>query len=185
MHNFIAFLRGLGPDANGRMLAEYLAWSPEKWESCHDHMQWAFPTCTKSAFNPNAPIVPDDFVFYGESDVVPNLEVLVTQYLNSLGIVMSYDEVIGYTFTYPSTWGDMNRLGTIEFMPYWAHSGDHNMLRITRVLESLGIFGMTELQTAVHDFFVYTIAPSFGAYINAKTVAFWVAAKENKLHLLR
>jgi hypothetical protein len=174
----IAFLKAQGCDQSGRMVADYLNFTPERWEECHDHMQWAFPTRTKSAFNPNAPVIPEDFAFNGDSEVVKTLTLLLVQYLSSLGIGCSHDPVMGYTFTYSAAWERGER-------PYWAHSRDHNMLRITRVLECLGIFGMIELQEDLHDFFVYTIAPTFSDTINAKTVAFWVAAKENKLHRLR
>lgn len=174
----IAFLKGEGPDAKGRMLADYLAFSTERWEECHDHMQWAFPTNTRSAFNPNAPVIPDDFEFDGDPEVRAALRSLVMHYFNSLGIRTVEDPIFGYSFKFPDSWGE-------EVVPYWASSFDHNMLRITRVIESLGIFGMKDLQEAVFHLFAIRFASMFYETITAKTVAFWVAAKENKLHLLR
>ena len=53
----VAFLNGTAPDAIGRTIEDYLAFDMDKWEECHNHVQWAFPNNEASMFNPNAPVV--------------------------------------------------------------------------------------------------------------------------------
>ena len=53
----INFLLGKGTDGKGRTVIEYFGFTTEKWEECHDHIQWAFPTDIPSEFNSNAPVI--------------------------------------------------------------------------------------------------------------------------------
>ncbi len=169
----IAFLKAQGCDQSGRMVADYLNWPAPMWEACHDHMQWAFPTRNPSAFNPNAPLIPADFVFDGDPDVKATIGLLFLGYLDSLHLEFKGGVV---------NWEDG---AEPEGTPFWMDSRDHNTLRMTRVLECLGIFGLTQHQEALYNFLVFTVAKCYFHTLNAKTVAFWVAAKENKLHLVR
>lgn len=179
METNIAFLLAQACDGNGRMVADYFNFTEERWEDCHDHMQWAFPTHTKSAYNPRAATIPLDFELSSLTDdelqrCRATISLLLRSYTQSLGVEFLINHTL-VTFTL---------LPRIQY-PAWASSRDHNVLRMTRVLECLGIFGMTNIQTALHDFLVYEIAPTYFETINAKTVAYWVAAKEGKLHLMR
>ena len=171
----IAFLLGQGTDQSGRTLADYRAFDAAKWEDCHDHMQWAFPTRTRSAYNRSAPTIPNTFKFDGNDAIKTNITDLLKQYLASLGVRMHFYPENGWVIEWEP--------GTPN--PYWVYSQDHNTLRMTRVLECLGIFGLKNLQTALFEFLVYSVATQFSPRINGKTVAFWVAAKENRLDYLR
>lgn len=177
MNPNIYFLTGTAPDSNGRTLQQYLAFDDNDWEFQHDVIQMAFPTKTQSKFHPDQPFLPADFNVedlsndeYQRSRAAISL--LLHGYLKSLGV----EFLINHTLV---------TLSCKSQYPHWADSNDHNTLRLTRILECLGIFGMVYSQTALHDFLVYEIAPDNSDRINTKTVAFWVAAKENKLHLLR
>lgn len=175
----IAFLLGTGTDQSGRTVADYLSWSPEKWQEGHDYIQWAFPTKTQSAFNPNAPVIPDeyhpgDLPLYDYLLVSRNIHDLLDKYMASLGVTIDHDEVMGYVFNYSE-----------DSLREWAYSANHNLLRMTRLLECLGVFGLTYIRDALFEFLLYSVVPLNGNAINSKTVAFWVAAKENKLHRLR
>ena len=177
MLNFIAFLIGEGVDQSGRNIADYWNFDAAKWEQCHDHMQWAFPTRTKSAFNAGAPIVPDDYKFDGNGEVIAALTELLNRYLKSLGIVRTrreYDNALTFVWC-PNE--------PQHF--HWVRKGDHNMLRMTRVMECLTIFGMLEERDALYDELVFGIAAESPLVFDAKTLVFWAAAKENKLHLVR
>lgn len=176
MTSNIMFLLNLEPDPNGRTVHEYLHFEDHEWEEQHDVIQMAFPTKTRSKFHPDQPYIPADFDFATLSDdhrqrIRATISLLLHSYMRSLGVefLINRDRI---TFT------------TNVDAPYWAESRDHNTLRLTRILECLGIFGLTEIQTALHDFLVYNIAVRQNGRINAKTVAYWVAARENKLNLL-
>lgn len=175
--NFIEFLQGEGTDSKGRTFQDYVEFSPEQWEDCHDHMQWAFPTRTVSAYNPNAPAVPEDYIFQYEQEVQSSIFHLLERYLDSLNINIEMDRVIGCSIGWKADEDDY-------VLNPWVGPRNHNMLRMTRVLEALGIFEMEDAQEALFNFLIYDIAVNHSD-ISATTVAFWVAAKENKLHLLR
>ncbi len=171
----IAFLIGQLPDPYGRSLDDYLRFSDSDWEAQHDVIQMAFPTKTQSKFHPDQPFLPANFDMYAEVHHLccETISTLLHQYLKSLGVDFSKNQY-GATFEL--------RPGVD---PYWADSRDHNTLRLTRILECLGIFRMNYIKDDLYNFLVYKVAPKYSDRINAATVAFWVAAKENKLHLLR
>lgn len=176
MLNFIAFLIGEGTDQSGRVLSDYFGFDAAKWEDCHDHMQWAFPTRTKSMYNAKAPTVPDDFKFDGNAEVTASISELLDRYLASLGVKRAHSEDGTLAFLWIPSRPE-------EFV--WVNKGNHNMLRMTRVLECLNIFGMTAERDALYNMLMYDIAAECPTYFDARTLVFWVAAKENKLHLVR
>lgn len=117
----IAFLNGTGTDAKGRTVEEYLAFTNEKWEECHDHIQWAFPSHIPSNFNPNAPIVDmEEFaeLIADDEDASGNVWQLMEAYLTSLG----FSQVRGQWYA-PSPED-----------AYWLTPHNHNYQRISRML---------------------------------------------------
>ncbi|QDJ96252.1 hypothetical protein Xoosp13_65 [Xanthomonas phage Xoo-sp13] len=121
----IAFLNGTGTDAKGRTVAEYLQFTPDKWEECHDHIQWAFPSHIPSQFNPNAPVVNMD-------EFTKNLP--VKGLVNMMNLVVKYLESLGFTETM--------QYGEVHWSPplsdaYWLTPRNHNYQRISRLLNLL------------------------------------------------
>lgn len=175
----IEFLLGASPDLHGRTVGEYRQFTPTEWESQHDVIQMAFPTKTQSRFHPGQPFLPADFDPYAHIPAADyqrckaTISLLLHSYLKSLGVEFLINH------------GHVTLSIEMGSNPYWLNSTDHNTLRLTRILECLGIFGMVDIQIALHDYLVFELSPAFCETISAKTVAFWVAAKENKLHLLR
>lgn len=188
--NFVEFLCGRAPDFKGRWVSEYATWDNDKWEECHDHMQWAFPTRTASAYNPNAPLVPADYQFVLDTyhpaldaiGVQSTILILLRHYLASVGVAFS-DTIDIKTGYYKLFWAEKN--ATYCDFNDWSIDGNHNLLRMTRVLECLGIFGLDHAKEELYNFLVYTVAADKTNMLSAKTVAFWSAARDNKLHLLR
>lgn len=119
----VAFLNGTAPDAIGRTIEDYLAFDMDKWEECHNHVQWAFPNNEQSMFNPNAPVVDmQDFKEQLSFEGSANVEKLATNYLLSLGIMSMPDSRFAIDFT-------SDRLAI-----WLSHPRDHNFLRLTRLL---------------------------------------------------
>ena len=71
----MAFFRHEGPDCEGRYLRDMRGWSFERMETCHDYIQWMFPTETPSNFNPTAPLLTPDLqaVFSSDSGILEEL----------------------------------------------------------------------------------------------------------------
>lgn len=168
----VAFLLGEAPDHKGRMVGEYANFTKEEWETQHDVIQWAFPTRTQSAFNKDAPLLPD-----GEFDCPvlarQNLLVLLKRYLESLNI-------ISMTSLSPNHLLDYHYLNSHLYYN-WVRRGNHNYRRLTRVLESLGCFELDPFRDDLASFLVFDFAMQFSREIGAETVVYWVAAWQNKL----
>ena len=114
----VAFYRG-APDVEGRTLAEILQWEDDRLESTHDYIQWMFPLRDRSGANPVAPVLSDDDVraFRGE----PALRHRMLDALNRMQ--------------------DFYRLGR-RGERQWLTPGNHNYLRLTRMLRSLRTLGL-------------------------------------------
>jgi hypothetical protein len=120
----INFINGTGTDAKGRTVTDYLEFDSNKWEECHDHIQWAFPSSIPSDFNPNAPVIDfDEFYDNISSEGYANLTKLVNNYLNSLGLeylrILNLSKVCKINDNAPL---------------YWVTPDNHNYRRLSRLL---------------------------------------------------
>lgn len=128
MSQILDFYRG-GEDVKGRTLASMLYWwSDHRWDSDHDFIQWVFPTRTKSAFNHQAPVLTEDDV-----EAFASSEALQTKVLGSyfrFRKFLALSPHIGKGFV-DDAW--------------WVGPRNHNMLRITRVLDCLTTVGLRDV----------------------------------------
>ena len=160
-------------DQNKNLASEYRKFTPEQWDCQHNVIQWAFPTKTASAFNPGAPVLPEDWEFNWNDRVHRHCAAVVLQllavYLKTLGIKI--DE-------FGRFWLDTS--GELK----WFEPGDHNFRRFTRIIECLKLFGQSDVAAVFADFLIYDLAVTYPNIIDARSLAYWVAARDNKLHVL-
>lgn len=111
-----SFHRGLAVDNRGRRRDEILAWDDQRLETSHDFVQWILPTRKRSAFNPDAPVLTDADVveFQGDQELQDSILACARR---------------------------MWRF--FEARRPWTRMGDHNHLRITRMLDCLMTVGLT------------------------------------------
>lgn len=112
MDKVVQFYEG-GVDHAGRTLEEIMSWNDERLESVHDYIQWVFPNRAPSRFNAHAPLVTDSTVRHFR--LSPALREKVGQCADRMALF--YAE------------------------PWWTFPGDHNHLRITRILHALRELG--------------------------------------------
>jgi hypothetical protein len=175
----VEFLLGERTDHKGRTVAEYLAFDHMDWETQHDVIQWAFPTKTKSAFNKDAPLVPEDFVCYaGAAELKNTILKLFVSYLRSLSIIVTSADDGEHMLEFQYVQAPLSR-------QYWLAPHNHNMRRITRVIECLNLFDLGEFTDEFMEFMLYHLVPANHSRFGAQTIVFWVAAWENKLHLVQ
>lgn len=157
----IAFLTGSSMDSEGRYINEYAQFTPDKWEECHNHIQWAFPSSIPSIFNPNAPVIDWDELkrILGDYDapVYPsalhNLQTMYYNYFGSIGMTYDADDNVVISQDHPQ------QLAWLE------DSNDHNHRRITRVMmlwHHVGHYYMNN-------------DPEFHAFVNAAILAITIA----------
>lgn len=96
----------------------------QSWEGCHDFVQWIFPLMEPSNHNPNAPVIisPETYFQLNKHHVVS----MVENYCSFLGIVL-----------YPYNYDESSPILHYPRIQEWWQDGNHNLLRITRLLKFL------------------------------------------------
>jgi len=139
----LRFYRLEGTDARGRTLPEIWAWDAARLEGVHDYIQWLFPLPEPSAFNPHAPILTTETIETFRAD--PELR---QRLLRSLALMLEF-----YGLALES---DGDGAPRIERAPEfaaksrgWLQPGDHNHLRLTRILTSMRLLGLADHSRAL------------------------------------
>jgi hypothetical protein len=147
-----------GPAANGYTREQILGWSDADWESEHDFIQWLFPTDVPSMFNPDAPVLDPATVAAFRADPLrcDRLRQSFDRWLAFCGVGRS-DAGLEFARPRPDVWNRQN----------------HNWLRVTRVLRSLTVLGLTD--EAVE---FYLLLESVRPRVDADTWSHWRAAVE-------
>jgi hypothetical protein len=129
----LAFYRSEGVTAEGHRLREILEWDDVRLEEDHAFIQWLFPTFRPSGFNRNAPVLTDEVAdeFRRDASLRENLLRSFDRMLCFYGLLRTPNGIV----TGPN-W-DKRRKS-------WLVYGDHNYLRITRILDSLTSLGLEE-----------------------------------------
>lgn len=126
----IKFYLGERADSKAPSLAVILSWDKSLLEDNHDYIQWLFPLPEPSLFNPSAPLLTDEDIRRFNSDV--NLrEKLIQSFrlmLDFYGFAFADNKIVPSPFLQ-------------ERSDNWLHPGNHNMMRITRILRSLTLLG--------------------------------------------
>lgn len=137
-NDLIEFYLDVGPDHRGRRLAEIWAWPDEELERVHDYIQWLFPLREKSGFNVNAPMLTESTVseFRKRPDLQLNLRRSLQRMLEFYGLEPGKSTGTVTTRTEDSGIARSNRFSE------WVTYGNHNHLRITRILKSLSELGL-------------------------------------------
>lgn len=117
MSQILEFYRGTIKHPNGLTFEETLDLPNVVWERCHNYIQWLFPLPEASKLHPNAPVADraDFEAFRTDSVLQAKLRAAVARYLRFL------QEYRG-----------------------WVRAGDHNHLRVTRVIRCLILAWMPE-----------------------------------------
>lgn len=127
----ISFLQGTGRDSQGRYHADILKFSDEELEEIHDYIQWLFPLREKSMAVPGSPVI--------ESD-----EMIQT--------LRSDAEVRAHMFQalerMKQFYGDND---------HWLEQGNHNHLRITRILKSISLLSSPENAREFYKFIMQRV----------------------------
>jgi hypothetical protein len=164
----VEFYRGGGVDHRGRTLAHILTFDDRELESTHDYIQWLFPLSEPSAFNAQAPLLSGaDITFISaaaelQSKVVESFERMLAFY--------------GFELTKDQGGLKVRKAARFEQRAMnWRTFGNHNYLRITRILKSLRLLGLPRHADAFLEALeaVYGEAP---ALMGDRTISFWRSA---------
>jgi hypothetical protein len=167
------FFEGRGRDGSGRTLEEILRWSDGRLEDVHDYIQWLFPLPERSGANPWAPVLDaeDIAAFHRDAALRERLREGFDRMLAFYGLTRRDGEIV------PTA-------GFEQHARHWLTPGNHNHLRLTRILRSLRVLGLEEeaqrLWKALET--IHGREAGAGRYsITERTFAFWRRAATEPL----
>lgn len=165
----LAFYRGTGTDTEGRTLDEILGWDDDRLERCHDYIQWLFPNPTPSAVNPDAPRLTAGHseAFAREPELRKNLLRALLRMLRFYGLTLSTED--GRPRVIRAANWQVRRA-------QWLTPGNHNHLRLTRVLICLNQLGFPEHARALFALLDEVGRGEGGGAISPATYAYWRSA---------
>ena len=133
----VRFYRGREKDSEGRTIEEIWQMNEQALEYTHDYIQWLFPLPQKSGFNPNAPILNKADIRNFSTD-----ESLKFRIQRSFEVMLAF-----YGFSKVPMEGSPVVLPSPDFakrISVWLTRGNHNYLRISRILNFLMLVGLNE-----------------------------------------
>jgi hypothetical protein len=162
----VAFYLNQRPDSEGRMIEQIWSWDYESLEYTHDYIQWLFPLKQRSRFNPDAPLLNEAAIqaFRTNEPLRSHLR-------------QSFEVMLGFYGLQCNERGN----GQIEVTKsdkyrerktVWLKRGNHNYLRITRILTSLNLLGLEDYAQAFFNG-LDQIYSEQSDRIGSETYAFW------------
>lgn len=167
----VSFYSG-GVDNRGRTLAGILAWPDDQLEAVHDYIQWMFPTVAPSGVNPSAPLVTDRTI--AACAASPELRHALRR---SLDRMLSFYGLRRDTDPSGAVRIRIDRPHFDDRAREWLRPGNHNHLRLTRIMQSLSALGLAAEARALQRCLVTDVYEGPGRNrITDDTVGFWMAA---------
>jgi Opioid growth factor receptor (OGFr) conserved region len=172
--SILTFYDGSGADHRGRTLSQILQKSDRWLEETHDYIQWIFPLYAASKFNLHAPLLTDEVRTAFIDPAGPDYSILQQNFSNATYRMLIF---YGYSFS-PLAPDVISPTGEwADKAQNWLTDGNHNFMRITRMLRSMTLLGREELARSFHT--VLTgVARAHSTVISPRTVSFWNRAIE-------
>jgi len=133
-NKLVGFYSGVISDNHGRRLADIQAWGFDELEHTHDYIQWLFPLRKHSPVNPSAPMLNAEVIaaFRSRQD-------LREAFVRSLETMLRF-----YGFKLEGLGDEPEVRCSDQFearASTWMTPGNHNHLRITRILACVRAIG--------------------------------------------
>ncbi len=162
----VEFFSG-GEDSEGRTLDQILGWDDDRLEAVHDYIQWVFPTRQPSGVNPLAPLVTGETIraFGSDAGLRDGLARGCARMLRFYGLRTTADRVEIDDARFPAR----SRV--------WLTPGNHNHLRLTRIMDSLSTLGLRGRALALQRCLIDEVCPGPGrGRVLPRTIEFWSRA---------
>ncbi len=172
----LAFYSGTSTDPRGRRLLDIQKWPDDLLESNHDFIQWMFPLLEPSSVHPEAPVLDQETIreFRAQPALQQHLRESFLRMLAFYGFELNEDRE-PQVRRRPDFAGQSTN---------WLWPGNHNHLRITRILKSLRLLGLEPEAQAFFKCLSELYAEETGRgipRITATTFQFWSAAAEESM----
>jgi Opioid growth factor receptor (OGFr) conserved region len=161
-----SFLEGTGTDDRGRSLEQILRQDDHWLEYTHDFIQWLYPIDSPSGVNPNAPVLTalEAGNLGANSKIAANMRRAFVRMAAFYGFDVK-EHIIERRSNYSLR------------VPNWAARPTHNDLRITRILRSLTLFGLTSEAKLFYDVAMVTVREIRG---DTEVQRYWFAALSDR-----
>ena len=165
----IQFHSGTGSDHMGRSIDQILR-KDDRWlERTHDYIQWLFPLYVSSQFNPNAPLLTDEVRAAFLDSGNPAGDVLRKNFGRAIQRMLVF---YGY-FNSPLNPDQVEPTGEWRNKAdNWLSDGNHNYMRITRMLRCMNLLGRHPLAVSFRDALL-DAASVHPEAISQRTIGFW------------
>ena len=167
---FIQFYLGEVPDSEGRTIHDILNFSLHDLEVVHDYIQWLFPLRERSHFNPKAPLLSEHDIraFRANAVLRGTLRRAFAKMLDFYGLEIHEKQIV--------------RSANWDQRKGWLTPYNHNLLRVSRILTSLGLLGLEDCAQALYVA-LEEVCREEAAPIGAETWEFWTKAVQRPDHL--
>jgi hypothetical protein len=165
-NDILAFYQGQSADSEGRMLENIWSWDYQELEYTHDYIQWLFPLKEKSRFNRNAPILNEQVI-----EAFRTSEKLRANLIKSLNVMLQFYGLQCHQLNET----DIEITKSEEYQARkldWIEQGNHNYLRLTRILTSLKLLGLENYAQALFKC-LNKIYLEEGENIGSQTYIYW------------
>ena len=167
----LEFYRGHGRDHRGRLLSHILGFGLDELEFHHDYIQWLFPLPEPSGANASAPILThDDIAAFTSEPALGN------------ALLSSFDLMLDFygleRAGHGGEWKVRRASSFDERTRQWLMGGNHNFLRISRMLRSMSLLGLREHACAFLECLegIYAENPTT---VGSTTIGYWRRATTN------
>jgi hypothetical protein len=168
MSKLVAFYAGDGTDSRGRTIDDIWSMSLDALEYTHDYIQWLFPLRERSSVEPLTPTLDNATIAAFQT---PDLQERLVRSAETMAAF--------YGFQIHRD-GDSWRLDLAPTAAarqrVWLTPGNHNFLRLTRIMKSLATLGHGDLATAWLNA-LRDVYDQNASVIGARTLQFWDTAR--------
>lgn len=170
----LGFYQGSSTDLAGRRIDDVWQFDYGKLEAVHDYIQWLFPSAKASKFNANAPLLDGETiaVFLADDSLRQRLGKSLAVMLDFYGLEFATADNTAVEAV------DVVRKAAnyAERQANWQDAPEgyinHNLLRLTRILEALAILGLKSESQALCRCLA-EIQQEQPSKIPAQTLHFW------------
>lgn len=136
----VEFYAGQATDFAGRRIDDIWRLSLDELEYNHDYIQWLFPLRERSGVQPDVPVLDDATIHaFDASDLHDRLERSAHVMAGFYGLEIAHEDS-GVVVRRSSSFDERRR--------DWLTRGNHNFLRLTRIMKSLATLGHEDLAGA-------------------------------------
>ena len=152
MSQIVDFFKEIGTDHAGRTLSQLLKFTDGQLEASHDSIQWLMPLHERSYHSKTAPVLTqEDVSALQDPKIQENMLKVLKRFQHFLGID-SFDMIK---------------------QARWCYDGNHNLLRVTRAIRSLRLFG---LEKEAKELYNMVLVTAMNNGVNNETIGFWYDA---------